>query len=157
MPDMLVKLYELPDLEPSLTAMRERGIIVRHAMPYEVERVVAWVRAHWGDGWAAECSVTFARHPVTCFIALDEGKLCGFGCYEATSPDFFGPTGVEESYRKRGIGKALLMACLHSLKELGYGYAIIGGAGPVDFYAKAAGATVIEGSSPGVYRDGIRG
>ena len=49
------------------------------------------------------------------------------------------------------------MACLHSLKELGYGYAIIGGAGPVDFYAKAAGATVIEGSSPGVYRDGIRG
>jgi hypothetical protein len=34
----------------------------------------------------------------------------------------------------------------------GYGYAIIGGVGPAEFYTKIAGATIIEGSSPGIYR-----
>lgn len=156
MPDMLVKLYELPDLEPSLAAMREQGVVIRHAMPYEISQVTGWVREHFGQGWADECACSFARQPVSCFIALDRGRLCGFGCYEATAPNYFGPTGVQESDRKRGIGKALLLACLHALRAMGYGYAIIGGAGPVDFYAKAVGATVIEGSSPGIYRDGIK-
>jgi hypothetical protein len=46
----------------------------------------------------------------------------------------------------------LLLAGLEAMKADGYGYAIIGGAGPVDFYEKAAGATVIEGATPGIYR-----
>ncbi len=156
MPDMLVKLYELPPIESCLEAMSEQGVVIRHAMPYEVDHVVSWVRDRWGDGWAGECAACFARRPVSCFIALQEGEVLGFGCYEATCRDFFGPTGVDEARRKRGIGRALLLSCLHALRHMGYGYAIIGGAGPVDFYTKAVGARVIEGSSPGVYRDGIR-
>ena len=35
----------------------------------------------------------------------------------------------------------------------GYAYAIIGGVGPTEFYNKTVGATVIEESTPGVYRD----
>ena len=42
---------------------------------------------------------------------------------------------------------------LWELADLGYAYAIIGAAGPVEFYAKAVGATVIPDSSPGVYAD----
>jgi hypothetical protein len=38
-----------------------------------------------------------------------------------------------------------------SLRELGYAYAIIGGAGPVEFYVKTLGAIPIPGSSPGIY------
>lgn len=59
-------------------------------------------------------------------------------------------------YRKRGIGNALLIECLHGLWELGYSYAIIGGAGPVDFYARSVGATVIEGSVPGIYTASLK-
>jgi hypothetical protein len=33
----------------------------------------------------------------------------------------------------------------------GYGYAAIGGVGPIEFYEKAVGATVIPDSTPGVY------
>jgi hypothetical protein len=33
----------------------------------------------------------------------------------------------------------------------GYAYAIIGGVGPVEFYAKTVGAIVIAGSQPGIY------
>jgi hypothetical protein len=38
------------------------------------------------------------------------------------------------------------------MKSQGYGYAIIGGVGPAEFYAKTVGAIAIEGSEPGVYR-----
>jgi hypothetical protein len=53
--------------------------------------------------------------------------------------------------RGRGIGKALLFASLWGLRELGYVYGIIGGAGPVEFYEKAVGAIVIPDSEPGIY------
>ena len=49
---------------------------------------------------------------------------------------FFGPTGVEQTERGNGIGKALLMESLWGLRELGYVYGIIGGAGPVEFYQR---------------------
>lgn len=78
--------------------------------------------------------------------------MLGFACYDATVKGFFGPTGVEKTERGKGIGAALLMLCLYAMKEEGYGYGIIGSAGPVDFYKKICGATVIEGSSPGVYK-----
>ena len=39
------------------------------------------------------------------------------------------------------------------MKERGYAYAIIGSAGPKDFYRKAVGAIGIEGSIPGAYRN----
>jgi GNAT superfamily N-acetyltransferase len=155
MPDMLVKLYDLPPLEPCLEQMREQGVIVRHAMSYERAVVMEWVRRHFGDGWAAECEASFNQQPVTCFIAVGEGLIRGFACYEATARDFFGPTGVDPEWRGRGIGRALLLAALHGQKAMGYGYAIIGGAGPTEYYAKSCGATVIEGSSPGIYRDGL--
>jgi hypothetical protein len=38
------------------------------------------------------------------------------------------------------------------MREMGYGYAIIGGVGPAEFYEKVCGATVISGSEVGVYR-----
>ena len=82
--------------------------------------------------------------------------MIGFACHEATCKCFFGPTGVDESFRGMGIGTHLLFACLQDMKNAGYAYAIIGGAGPVEFYEKAVGAIVIEGSVPGVYKDMLR-
>ena len=92
------------------------------------------------------------RQPVSCFIAVQEGKIVGFACHDATCPNFFGPTGVEPKAQKGGIGKALLFACLEDMKHQGFGYAIIGGVGPAEFYAKVVGAVAIEGSEPGIYR-----
>jgi predicted N-acetyltransferase YhbS len=58
---------------------------------------------------------------------------------------------VLESERGKGIGKELLVRSMIGLRELGYAYAIIGGAGPTDFYEKTLGAIPIPGSTPGVY------
>ena len=54
--------------------------------------------------------------------------------------------------RKRGIGAALTLACMHGMREMGYGYAIIGAAGPEDFYTRVCGAEPIADSKPGIYR-----
>lgn len=59
-----------------------------------------------------------------------------------------------ESERGKGIGKALLLAALHAQKAQGFAYAIIGGVGPAEYYAKTVGAIMIEGSQPGIY-DGL--
>jgi GNAT superfamily N-acetyltransferase len=79
--------------------------------------------------------------------------VIGFAGYECTRKAFFGPTGVLESERGSGIGTALLIASLWGLRELGYVYGIIGGAGPVEFYERAVGAIVIPESAPGIYTD----
>ena len=97
-------------------------------------------------------NVAFSRQPVSCFIAIQQKKIVGFACHDATCPNFFGPTGVDPKAQKNGIGKALLFACLEAMKHQGFGYAIIGGVGPAEFYAKAVGAVAIESSEPGIYR-----
>ena len=106
--------------------------------------------------WADEISVGFARQPVSVFVALRGGKLAGFAAYECTRKNFFGPTGVVERERGRGLGRALLLASLWALRESGYAYAIIGGVGPAAFYERAVGATLIPDSTPGIYADPLR-
>ena len=86
-------------------------------------------------------------------MATIDRELAGFAAYECTRRGFFGPTGVTPEARGKGIGKALLLASLYALRELGYVYGIIGAAGPVEFYQKTVGAIVIPGSEPGIYTD----
>jgi predicted N-acetyltransferase YhbS len=156
MPDMLVKLYELPDPRPEVDSMRASGVIIRRARPYEIGRVDEFVRQHFAATWADEISVGYANKPTSVFVAIADGEVVGFGAYECTSRGFFGPTGVAESMRGRGIGRVLLLACLQGLKEMGYAYAVIGAAGPGEFYRKTVGATEIPGSVPGIYGDGLK-
>jgi GNAT superfamily N-acetyltransferase len=153
MPDMLVKLYELPDLAPSIQALAHEGIAVRAARSPDRARVLAWTDEHFGM-WTREADACFSRVPVSCLLALRGQEILGFACYDSICPNFFGPTGVLESERRRGIGKALLLAALHAQKAQGFAYAIIGGVGPAEYYAKTVGAILIEGSQPGIY-DGL--
>ena len=152
MPDMLVKLYDLPDLQRCVERVGAQGVEVRRAMAPEKQTIIEWVSEHFGKHWASEVDVSFSNKPISCFLAVHGEQIVGFACYEATYRDFFGPTGVLEEYRGKGIGAALTLVCLHEMKNLGYMYAIIGGAGPVEFYRKIVGAVKIEGSEPGPYR-----
>jgi predicted N-acetyltransferase YhbS len=149
MPDLLVNLLKLPLLQP----VSDSKITIRRAQPFEITPVRQFVEKNFSVAWADEISVGFANKPVTVFIATREGRVIGFAGYECTRKAFFGPTAVDESERGRGIGKALLMASLRGLRELGYVYAIIGAAGPVEFYQEAVGAIVIPDSEPGIYTD----
>lgn len=153
MADMLVKLYDLPEVASLVKGLADKGIIIRRAMPYEKHLVAYWVRSSFDDGWASECEVAFSSHPVSCYVATQTSDIIGFACHDSTCKNFFGPTGVIATRRGLGIGKALLLSCLHSMAAHGYAYAIIGGVGPAAFYTAAVGAIPIDGSSPGIYRD----
>jgi GNAT superfamily N-acetyltransferase len=149
---MLVKLYDLPSSQSLREQLAKAGVSLRRGLVPEKHKVIAWVRDNFSEGWASEAEVAFARQPVSCFVAVKDGKLAGFACHDVTCRNFFGPTGVLPKSRKGGIGTALLLACLEDMKQQGYGYAIIGGVGPAEYYAKAVGAVAIEGSEVGIYR-----
>ena len=119
--------------------------------------VTRWVAQRFGERWASESEAAFARLPVACFVGVADDQLLGFACYDATARGFFGPIGVDEGARHRGVGRALLLACLHDMAAQGYGYAIIGGAGADDLYRSEVNATPIAGSVPGFYRGMLKG
>ena len=151
--DMLVRLYDLPDSGEIYRKVESEGVHLRRAAVYERHIVAAWVRERFSRKWATEVKVSISRQPAACFVATRDQELLGFACYDTTAKAFFGPTGVGESARGLGIGKALLFKALEALRDGGYAYGFIGGVGPKEFYAKACGAVEIPGSDPGIYAD----
>ena len=156
MPDMLVHLLKLPPVEPLLAHLRDTGVVIRRAHPFEITPIRQFIEAHFSVGWADEVTPCYSRRPITLFIALRQGEVIGFAAYEATMRGFFGPTGVAEVERGKDIGKGLLLACLHGMRESGYAYGVIAGVGPAEFYAKSCGATLIPDSTPGIYTDMLK-
>jgi len=168
MTDMLVKLYALPEVIPLLDLLNQKGLEIRRPHASEKHVLSEWVHQHFPDSsWAIGCEVALENRPLSCYIAVEKSQahvssknpydlpdevLVGFACYDVASKGMFGPLGVHEDYRKQGIGSALLLACLHAMKEEGYAYAVIGWVASEDFYANAVGATVIPDSEPGIFR-----
>lgn len=149
--DLLVKLYNLKRDDALLKGLAINGIKIKRVLAPDMHHVLRFVREHFSESWASECQCAILRN--TCHIAVKDKEVVGFACSEATAKGFFGPTGVREDMRGFGIGKALLIESLLLLKELGYGYGIIGGSdSATPFYQKIVGATIIEDSSPGVYQ-----
>lgn len=151
MQDMLVRLYDIPGCEEDRLRLLGEGVECRRAEAFERHRVLSFVRERWAN-WGDELLVAFSHVPPTVYVAVEGSEIRGFACYNATRPDFFGPTGVDESQRLRGIGRVLLIQALAALAAEGYAYAIIGGVGPAKFYEQSVGAELIPGSSPGIFR-----
>lgn len=153
MMDMLVRLYALPEGEGLRRELKERGILVRRCNPYESHILEEWVGRCFSPKWVSECRIAMSHQPTGCIIATRERRIVGFACFDTTARGFFGPMGVDESLRGEGVGKALLITALEQMKALGYAYAVVGGVGPSEFYARAVGATPIADSDPGIYAD----
>jgi predicted N-acetyltransferase YhbS len=153
--DLLVNLYSR---RMDYLARRVDGVeaTIRVARPPELHIVQDWVRRNFSDYWVSELTVAMAHQPPGCLVAIVEGEVVGFACYDATARGFFGPTGVAESQRGKGIGAALLHHTLAAMKAQGYAYAIIGGVGPVEFYAGAVGAVPIVAGDGDVYQGLLR-
>ena len=150
--DMLIRLYDLPSTLPAA-----RGQTIRKPIGSEHDVVVDWVRSQFGPGWASEARAAVSQRCTGVYIALDRATLIGFCCHDATALGLVGPIGVAESCRRRGVGAALLLSCLHDMRAMGYAYAVAGAVGAPEFFRRVAGATEIEGSTPGLYRGTLRG
>lgn len=154
MPDMLVKLYNLnqADISIAQASLQKEGIGLQPAMAPNLTLIREWIQTNFSAGWADEATKGILSDTPRCFLAVKDGKICGFACYDCTTRGFFGPTGVLPEFRGKGIGKALLLHTLVAMGTAGYAYAVIGGVGPADFYSSSCGAEIIRDSEPGYYR-----
>ncbi|MCB8822001.1 GNAT family N-acetyltransferase [Microvirga rosea] len=155
MGDLLVSLYaqEFSSPEP-----RTEGtdLTIRPVLAPERHVVLAWIERHFSQNWASEVAIAIGRQPSSCLIALSNGELVGFACYDAVARGFFGPTGVAEAHRGQGIGSKLLHQTLLVMKHMGYAYAIIGDPGPAGFYVDVVGAIEIPFPGKGIYTGMLR-
>ena len=153
MPDLLVKLYGL-NFDGHRKEYFDADIKIVRALTPDKTKVLEFVRKEFNENWANECERSFSKVPVSCFIAVRDQKMMGFACYDVTARGYFGPMGVHARERRRGVGTRLLFSCLIDMWDVEYGYAVIGGVADdaIDFYKKAASATVIPGSNPGIYK-----
>ena len=171
MADMLVKLYALPDLAQVLAEQKSRSVEIRQAHPDEKYKIAEWVRERIKPNWGVGCEVALEQRPPSCHIAFEKDPayvptadpyhlpseiLLGFACYDVVAKGVLGPIGVREDRRGGGIGTTLLLTCLHAMAAQRYAYAVIGWTGPAEWYAKTVGATIIEGSEPGVFRGPLK-
>lgn len=149
--DLLIKLYRLPP-----GTGNPFGLAPRKPIGAEHRCVVEWIAGHFSSAWASEASAALSNRPITLFIAQQANDILGFCCYDATARGFVGPIGVIDSARSRGIGAALLLACLHDMRTMGYGYAVAGHVGAPEFFRRVAGAIEIPDSTPGLYAHLLR-
>lgn len=105
-------------------------------------RVLAFVEREFGRMWRFEAAKAFERDVPTAFIEEDRGQITGFSVHDVNNRGlgFFGPTGVAESMRGKGIGCRLLLASLADLRRLGYARAVIPWTDALGFYRKCCGA-----------------
>jgi GNAT superfamily N-acetyltransferase len=148
---MLARLYDLPDGAPYHQQVSDAGHTIRRADPWDRDRLRHFVKDNFGPLWAVEADRAFIHSPIAAYVAVRDAEILGFAAYECTRRGYFGPTGVRQDLRRCGLGAALLLRCLESMREMGYAYAVIGGVGPAEFYEKIVGAFVIPGSQVGVY------
>ena len=153
MADMLVKLFNIPNSYDIEHKLLEEGIKIKKALAPDRSKIIKFAKTCAIEDYSDEVEAAFSNNPITCYIATKEKKIIGFACYEATAKNFFGPMAVLESERKKGIGKALLLKSLESMKELGYAYAIIGwpAKSAIEFYKKCVDASMINEESSGIY------
>jgi len=135
--NLIADLSLLPE-EPLLMDIR---IVIPNSTC--VERAARWITETFSRRWARQFQASATHLPPRCWIALKDEQIVGFAGWDGTAPGLFGPMGVSRQERGKGIGKALLLACLWDMAKFGYKYAIIWRAGPIEFYAKAVGAVSV--------------
>jgi len=116
-----------------------RGYQVRRARPDEHALLDA-VAAEFGGAWPFELARSLGCDPPGVHVAIRDGAYCAFAAHDGNNRGlgWFGPTGTWPAHRGRGLGEALLLACLvdvaahHAQCEVAW-------IGPRPFYDKVAG------------------
>ena len=127
------------NLEADITSIEGQATRPAHD---DAGRVLAFVEREFGRMWRFEAAKAFERDIPPAFIEEDRGEITGFSVHDVNNRGlgFFGPTGVAESMRGKGIGCRLLLASLADLRRLGYSRAVIPWTDALGFYRKCCGA-----------------
>jgi mycothiol synthase len=133
---------------PRVTAARATELIAAAATKgYEVRRARAdetalleAVRGEFGGAWPFELERALGHDPVGVHVALHDGAYCAFAAHDGNNRGlgWFGPTGTWPAHRGKGLGEAVLLACLVDV-GVEHPFCEVAWIGPRPFYDKAAG------------------
>lgn len=103
-------------------ALVDEGITIRPAQPADILPLLAFLDEHfphWKGDATGVMRDLFGGDPrtVTLHIAEDNGTIIG---YAQTRSERFGPFGVNEAYRGRGVGAVLLSRTLRAMRAQGF-------------------------------------
>ena len=115
------------------------GTTIRLAEPGEKDRIRDFVREKSGFSWSFEAARAIGPKGSGVWIAEDGGDITAFSVFGALEHHWFGPIGVSEDRRKKGLGSVLLFKTLQSMKDLGIPRAIIPWTGHLYFYSQVPG------------------
>lgn len=139
--DMIVNLNHLTENHSQLLKNA-----FRRAAYSDMDRLKKYIRDEFGERWLKHIDAyTGEEEEIPIFIAFNNKKIIGFACYDLVrnKKGLFGPMGTSHDMRGYSIGKTLLYICLKEMADQGYEYAVIGEAGPIEFYEKACHAALI--------------
>ena len=93
--------------------------------------------------WAFEIARGLDSSPIGVHLAWSgQGdELAGFAVHDGNNQGlgWFGPAGTAAAHRRRGLGEALLLACLADVADAGHKSCTIAWIGPRAFYERCAG------------------
>jgi len=145
--NLLIDVASNPSVSAERAAERaERaaaaGYQVRRARPSDGAELSARISLEFSAAWAFEVMRALDRDPPAVHLALTgDGELAAFAAHDGNNRGlgWFGPAGTLELHRQRGLGEALLIACLVDVAADGVDRCTVAWIGPRGFYQRAAG------------------
>lgn len=133
---------------PRVSAARAGALAARAAAAgYELRRARAderplleAVAAEFGGAWSFELGRALGHAPPGVHVARRGGAYCAFAAHDGNNRGlgWFGPAGTWPAHRGRGLGEALLLACLVDVAAA-HARCEVAWIGPRPFYEKVAG------------------
>ena len=126
----------------SLGRAASLGYELGRALPETAAEVATLVGATFGAAWACETRRAFEGEPAGVHVARRDGTLVAFAVRDGNNRGLgcFGPAGTWPEHRGKGLGTALLLACLRDLADAGQKSATIAWIGPRSYYEQQVGA-----------------
>jgi len=127
-------------------ASKKEGYEYKRVQPKDFDETYNFVKHQFPHGtWAEEVLLSFKLNPPTTFIAKNDlNEIIGWATHSQFFPGSFGPTGVLDSLRGKGIGTELFLWCLWDIKQNGVETCEIMWVegNTIKFYSKVIGAYI---------------
>jgi GNAT superfamily N-acetyltransferase len=144
---LLVDLADNPRVTPArlaeaTAAAVDQGYSVRRATRADRAALRKAIASEFSDGWAFEVNLSLSATPEGVHVAVaPDGAFAAFAAHDGNNRGlgWFGPAGTWPAHREKGLGAALLLACLEDVRRNGHDQCVISWIGPRDFYEHTVG------------------
>jgi len=136
-----LRLYTYPHRVSRVQEQLQKDSIdLRTASPSEKQELCDWIERQFTIFWSNETEYAFAKRNPSVVIAKDRrGNILGFATFDGVAPGRFGPTGVDQSQRGRGLGTVLLFDAFQAMREAGQEMAVVHWTDLLFFYTQIPG------------------